>query len=216
MHLPDVCPSPLTRQAPTSRPRRGAALSAALLAAVLALQACSTAPRGGAAPPASPAPARAPAASPTTAPTSSATNAPTVAPTVAPAAPPATLATERQWLQSWFAGTPVQISQRGDGPLAVSVPREFCFDAGRSTIKPALAAVLDKVAESLRRVPQARVQQLAAPADAGAAAGAALAVQRAAQLRARLLSRGVQVAQLTEPTAAADAAVLIQVALKAP
>jgi outer membrane protein OmpA-like peptidoglycan-associated protein len=212
MHLPDLCPSPLTRQAPTYRPLRGAALSAALLAAVLGLQACSTAPRGGVAPPASPAPAGAPATASTTAPTSSATN----AQTVAPAAPPATLATERQWLQSWFAGTPVQISQRGDGPLAVSVPREFCFDAGRSTIKPALAAVLDKVAESLRRVPQARLQQLAAPADAGAAAGAALAVQRAAQLRARLLSRGVQVAQLTEPTAAADAAVLIQVALKAP
>lgn len=196
MHLPDPCPSPRTRQAPTRRPLSGAALSAALLAAALALQACSTAPRGTTAPPTSPAAAG--------------------APITAPVAPPATLATERQWLQSWFAGTPVQIQQRGEGPLSVSVPREFCFDAGRSAIKPALAAVLDKVAESLRRVPQARLQQLAAPADAGAAAGTALAVQRATQVRARLLSRGVQVTQMTEPTATADAAVLIQVVLKAP
>ncbi|HEY6134074.1 MAG TPA: hypothetical protein VIW70_08855 [Rubrivivax sp.] len=121
-------------------------------------------------------------------------------------APPAqgALAIERQWLQSWFTGTPVQIAQRGDDALTVDVPREFCFDSGRSNVKPALAAVLDKVAESLRRVPQARLTLVAAPGDG--ASDTALAQQRAAQVRAHLTSRGAPSARLANATAAPAAA----------
>ena len=66
------------------------------------------------------------------------------------AAAPAALGVERQWLQSWFKDTPVRIAQRNDGAVTVDVPVEYCFDAGRSTLKPALAAVLDRSEE--RRV----------------------------------------------------------------
>ena len=57
------------------------------------------------------------------------------------AAAPAALAAERKWLQSLFAGTPVRVVQTRDGPLAVEVPREFCFEPGHSEIKPPLAAL---------------------------------------------------------------------------
>lgn len=110
---------------------------------------------------------------------------------------PASLVPERQWLQSWFKGTPVVIAQRSDGAVSVDVPRAFCFDPGRSELKPALAAVLDKVAESLRRVPQARLPLIAAPDDAPSAAGLALA--RASQVHKHLLSRGVTAARLGKP-----------------
>lgn len=123
------------------------------------------------------------------------------------AAAPGALATERQWLQSWFKDTPVRIAERNDGAVTVDVPLEFCFDAGRSTVKPALAAVLDKVAESLRRMPLAGLPLLAAPNDA---TGPALALQRAAQVQKHLLSRGVPAARLAKPTVSAAAAVQLR------
>lgn len=133
--------------------------------------------------------------------------APTATPTRAPA-----LATERQWLQSWFNGTPVQIAQRSDGAIGVDVPREHSFDAGRSGVRAPLAAVLDKVAESLRRHPQARLSLVAAPADAGGAP--ALALQRAAQVRSHLQSRGVAAPRMAAPTSTNVAAVQLQLRLE--
>lgn len=153
---------------------------------VLLLQACSTTPRSG-----------------------SATSGGAAGEPAARAE--ATLSVERQWLQSWFKGTPVEIDQRGDGPLSIDIPREFCFDAGRSNVKPALAAVLDKVAESLRRTPRARLQAVAAPGDS--AAPSALAVQRATRVRAHLLSRGAQASQLSAPTSTDAAAVQLRMTL---
>jgi outer membrane protein OmpA-like peptidoglycan-associated protein len=129
------------------------------------------------------------------------------------AEPPPNLATalaiERQWLNSWFRGTPVLIAQRSDGALTIDVPRDHCFEPGRSTLKPALAVVLDKVAESLQRRPQARVLLLAAPDDKGRAGP--LARQRALEVRNRLLGRGVPASRLAEPSATAAAAVQLRI-----
>ena len=124
------------------------------------------------------------------------------------AASSATLGVERQWLQSWFKDTPVRIAQRSDGAVTVDVPVEFCFDTGRSTVKPALAAVLDKVAESMRRVPAMRLPLLAAPE--GATGSAQLAAQRALQMHKHLLNRGVAAARLGPPTNTAAAAVQLR------
>jgi outer membrane protein OmpA-like peptidoglycan-associated protein len=121
----------------------------------------------------------------------------------------ATLAIERQWLDSWFRGTPVRIVQRDDGVLAVDVPSEFCFDRGSSRVKPALAAVLDKVAESLRRRPQARLALLAAPDDRAGAT--TLALQRATRVQEHLRDRGVPAARLGPPTTTSAAAVQLRI-----
>jgi outer membrane protein OmpA-like peptidoglycan-associated protein len=127
---------------------------------------------------------------------------------------PPPLVVERRWLQSWFADTPVRITQRGDGPLSIEVPLEFCFERGRSGIRPALAAVLDKVAESLRRVPQARLERVAAPAD-DKTAGTALALQRAARVRDRLRARGVVASRIATPSVASSASVQLRIDLAA-
>ena len=119
------------------------------------------------------------------------------------------LAVERQWLGSWFRDTPVRIAQRGDGALSIEVPREFSFDPGKGSVKPALAAVLDKVAESLGRAPHAQVALIAAPDDA--AVTTPLALQRAERLREHLRSRGVAEARLGRPSAAASTTVHLRV-----
>ena len=121
---------------------------------------------------------------------------------------PAALDTERQWLQAWFKDTPVRIAQRDESAVTVDVPLEFCFDAGRSTIKPALAAVLDKVAESMRRLPALRLPLVAAPD--GAAGTAPLAMQRAVKVHKHLLNRGVAAARLGAPTGTGVGAVQLR------
>jgi outer membrane protein OmpA-like peptidoglycan-associated protein len=139
----------------------------------------------------------------------------TMAPAPPPPATPAertaaaeALAVERQWLGSWFRDTPVKIAQRGDGVVTLEVPREFSFDTGRSAVKPALAAVLDKVAESLRRVPQAQVALLAAPDDTGVTTP--LALQRADRVREYLRSRGVAEVRLAKASPAASESVQLR------
>ena len=124
------------------------------------------------------------------------------------AAAPAALAAEAQWLNSWFSGTPVAVVLRNDGVVTVDVPLAFCFDPGRSRVKPALAAVLDKVAESLRRTPLAQLQHVAAPPDANGSA--ALAAQRATQVRNHLLSHGAPPDRIGPPTTTTAAAVQLR------
>jgi outer membrane protein OmpA-like peptidoglycan-associated protein len=139
------------------------------------------------------------------------------APAVHPAAPaprPSSLAVERQWLQSWFEGTPVRITQRSEAAFTIDVPRDYCFDAGRSTVKPPLAAVLDKLAQSLQRKPAARVELLAAPGDSAAASP--LAQQRADSVRRYLIARSVSSAQLGPPTSTSMPAVQLRVGLALP
>ena len=120
------------------------------------------------------------------------------------------MSVERDWLRAWFEGTPVVIEQRGEGPLSVQVPLAFSFESRRATVKPALAAVLDKLAQSLRRS-RAALPLLAAPADP--AGSPALAVQRATAVRAHLLSRGVPMAQLGPPVAAGGESVQLRAEL---
>ena len=130
---------------------------------------------------------------------------------------PAALGVERQWLESWFKDTPVRIAQRSDGAITVEVPVAFCFDVGRSTVKPALAAVLDKVAESMRRVPTMRLTLLAAPESAPGTSGSApLALQRAQQMQKHLQNRGVAAARLGPPTASSEAAVQLRLEAQSP
>jgi len=125
-----------------------------------------------------------------------------------------TLAVERQWLASWFKGTPVVVAQRQDGAVVVDVPREFCFDPGRDAVKPALAAVLDKVAQSLRRTPIAELHLIAAPNDANGSA--TLGVQRATRVYDYLRAHGVPAGRLAKPTAASGAAVQLRMEVPSP
>jgi outer membrane protein OmpA-like peptidoglycan-associated protein len=69
--------------------------------------------------------------------------------------------------------------------------------------------VLDKVAESLRRVAIAELRLIAAPGD-GAGNGA-LGLQRAVRVHDHLRSRGVAPARLAKPSVATGAATQLRI-----
>jgi outer membrane protein OmpA-like peptidoglycan-associated protein len=194
-----------TTTAPTT-PRRLALLAWASCASPLLLQACASKP-------ASPTqPGKPAAANPATPATAAAAPLATPVPAADAATPErraaSALSSERQWLQSWFAGTPVAIAEREDGAISIDVPKEFCFTDGDSKIKPPLVAVLDKVAQSLRRTPAARLALVAGPEDK--AGTAALALQRANKVRSHVVSRGVNATRLAPASSTLVAAVQLR------
>lgn len=106
----------------------------------------------------------------------------------APGAP--TIASEQQRLADELRGTPVVVETTAEGRLRVEVPLEFCFDRGRSAVKPPLAAVLRRIATGLARQPAFTVS-VAAPTDAHGAGGDVFARDRAASVRDYLVAHGV-------------------------
>jgi len=136
---------------------------------------------------------------------------PSQAPTP-PVEPP--LLAEERWLTQWFVGTPVVIAMQGDGSLRIEVPLEFSFDAGSALIKPALAAVLDRVATSARRVDGRLL--IEAPADADAAGPQRLALDRATSLRQHLVARGIGPQRINDAPPSRGTAVALHLTLPAP
>lgn len=163
---------------------------------VSVLAACSTwtappspAPAGagrGAQPPVGSAPSRPPADTRALAPAPA-------APTPAPA--PAPLASESRWLSELFGATPVTVRDGSDGSVELTVPTVHAFEAGGHQPKPAIKAVLDRLAQSLLRQPTARLQ-LTAPSPAA----------RAAALKDHLGSRGIPPWRIQAATASASTA----------
>jgi outer membrane protein OmpA-like peptidoglycan-associated protein len=203
--------STVVNLAPQPSPRRHALVGYAAwaLPLVLVLPGCASKTPGpaGASKPAERMPSPAPVA--TTSPPSPSTTAPAAERNAATSASP--LATERQWLQSWFVGTPVVIAESEDGAIRIEVPKEFCFAAGNSKILPPLVAVLDKLAQSLRRTPAARLAQVAAPEDKTGTTP--LALERANKVRGHLLSRGVGASRLGAASSTPLAALKLRVAV---
>lgn len=161
-----------------STPRHLTALAAAAFAGITLLTGCATGPGGAnepAGPPASAADRR--------------------------AAAPSALMAEQQWLQQWFGGTPVAISNTRGDELRLDVPVKYAFDPGQATVKPPLAAVLDRVAESLRRR-ELLVLAVAPPAESDAA----LVRRRVEAVGRHLSRRGVDAGRITP--VAAEGAVL--------
>ena len=179
-----------------------------LLVVALSLCGCASAP-----PPSSTSPPSPPPSPATVAAQGPAASAPPTAAQQRTAAA-STLAVERQWLASWFKGTPVVVAQRQDGAVVIDVPREFCFDPGRDAVKPALAAVLDKVAQSLRRTAIAELHLIAAPGDASGSA--TLGMQRATRVYDYLRGRGVPAARLAKPSTASGTAVQLRMEAPSP
>lgn len=164
---------------------------------------CATQP----APP--PAPAVVPAAPSAVLPASPADG--RTAPRPAPAPAPSPLAAEQRWLDDWFRGTPVSIALQAPATLAVDVPPAHSFEPGSAAPKAALVAVLDRVAESLRRQATTRIT-IATASDVGGAP--ALAQTRAQRVRDHLVSRHIAATRVsTLPGSTAGAGVQLRIVL---
>jgi outer membrane protein OmpA-like peptidoglycan-associated protein len=167
-----------------------------------------------------PAPAPAPAAPPSVGVSPSAPTAPSpgadgktpIKP--APAAPPPTaLATEQQFFESRFSGTPVAITAQAPSTLLIEVPLNFSFDPAKADVKPPLAKLLEYVAESLKRQIGARIVVLA-PADAGGPP--ALAAARAQRVRDSLVAKQISAPRIAIADAPGRAGSAVQLRLSLP
>ena len=178
-----------------SAARRCVAAGPVLLLAAL-LTACGTlAPSKSPAPGAPGGASRSPAPPAVAVPARPASEARPTAPVPAPVPAPSPLASESRWLTELFGATPVTVRDGSDGSVELLVPTVHAFDAGANLPKPAIKAVLDRLAQSLLRQPMARLQ-LTAPSPAA----------RAAALKDHLGARGIppwriQAATVTGQTA---------------
>ena len=118
-----------------------------------------------------------------------------------------TLASEQRRLASLFEGTPVQFTMQSDGSLRVTVPLRHSFDPGRFAVKPALGAVLERIAASQRN--EASRVIVAGPADPNSR-NTRLSAERAAAARDYMVGRGLSAARVTlAPTIATGELVLV-------
>jgi len=99
------------------------------------------------------------------------------------------LEAQRTRLKEALGGTPVVIEATGDKTLRVEVPLKFSFDAGRATVKPALAAALEQVAIGFKPYAATTDVRIGAPSDENSPA--ALGDQRAAAVKQALVAKGM-------------------------
>lgn len=107
-------------------------------------------------------------------------------------------------------GTPVDVDMPSDNLVLVTVPLQNSFATGRAAVRPALGAVLNKLATELRQVPEA---QLAVAGPADERGSALLAQDRAAATRDWLVSRGVPATRFARPGRHGEPAVEIRISL---
>jgi outer membrane protein OmpA-like peptidoglycan-associated protein len=120
------------------------------------------------------------------------------APAAASAPVHVTLASEQKRLAALFRDTPAVFVMQPDGSLRSAVPLRYCFERGSSVVKPALAAVVDRLAKSqLQEASRFRVAAPPDPGTKGDAKEAPLLRDRVAAVRDRLVSQGIAASRIT-------------------
>ncbi|MFT4103544.1 MAG: OmpA family protein [Burkholderiaceae bacterium] len=101
---------------------------------------------------------------------------------------------QRQVMEQATAGTGVAVTRTEDNQLRLEVPSDVSFDVGQATIKPNLAPVLDRFAQTLRDNPATTLRIVGHTDSTGSdAVNNPLSVNRAASTRQYLVDHGVAV-----------------------
>lgn len=99
---------------------------------------------------------------------------------------------QKRQMEQATQGTGVQVTQTADNRLKLDIPSDISFDTNRSNIKPNFRPVLDRFADGLVSNPYARVNIIGhTDSTGGDAINNPLSVNRAAETRDYLVSRGV-------------------------
>ncbi len=105
---------------------------------------------------------------------------------------------QKQAMQQATQGTGVQVTQTADNQLKLNVPSDVSFDTNSAQIKPNLAPVLDRFAQTLNANPGTTVRIIGHTDNTGTdAINDPLSVNRAASVRQYLAARGVDPARIT-------------------
>ncbi len=104
---------------------------------------------------------------------------------------------QKQAMQQATQGTGVQVTQTADNQLKLNVPSDVSFDTNSAQIKPNLAPVLDRFAQTLNSNPGSTVRIIGHTDNTGTdAINDPLSVNRAASVRQYLSARGVDPARI--------------------
>ena len=104
---------------------------------------------------------------------------------------------QKRTMEQATQGTGVGVTQTADNQLKLDIPSDISFDVGRAEIKPNLAPVLDRFAQTLNANPAATVRIIGHTDTQGSdAINDPLSVNRAASTRQYLASRGVSAARI--------------------
>jgi outer membrane protein OmpA-like peptidoglycan-associated protein len=107
------------------------------------------------------------------------------------------LADQQRQLEAALRDSGIAVARTAHDELQLTIPSDLSFDVGRSAIKPVFAPVLDRIAQALRRNPQAQARVVGHADGASAEAiSEPLSRQRAAATRDYLVARGVPPAAL--------------------
>ncbi|RIK97777.1 MAG: hypothetical protein DCC72_02665 [Burkholderiales bacterium] len=104
---------------------------------------------------------------------------------------------QKQAMQQATQGTGVEVTQTADNQLKLNVPSDVSFDTNSAQIKPNLAPVLDRFAQTLNANPGTTVRIIGHTDNTGTdAINNPLSVNRAASVRQYLAARGVDPARV--------------------
>ncbi|MEF9995792.1 MAG: OmpA family protein [Burkholderiaceae bacterium] len=105
---------------------------------------------------------------------------------------------QKREMEAATRGTGIEVTQTADNQLKLEVPSDVSFDVGRADIKPNLAPVLDRFAQTLRDNPSSTVRVIGHTDSTGSdAINNPLSVNRAASVRNYLEARGVNSGRIT-------------------
>lgn len=100
-------------------------------------------------------------------------------------------------MEAATAGTGISVSQTADNQLKLEVPSDVSFDTGSADIKPNLAPVLNRFAQTLNANPVTTVRVIGHTDSRGSdAINNPLSINRAASVRDYLGARGVQASRI--------------------
>lgn len=100
-------------------------------------------------------------------------------------------------MEAATAGTGISVSQTADNQLKLEVPSDVSFDTGSADIKPNLAPVLNRFAQTLNANPVTTVRVIGHTDSRGSdAINNPLSINRAASVRDYLSARGVQASRI--------------------
>ncbi|MCL4183734.1 MAG: OmpA family protein [Burkholderiaceae bacterium] len=104
---------------------------------------------------------------------------------------------QKRAMEQATQGTGVGVTQTADNQLKLNVPSDVSFDTGRADIKPNLAPVLDRFAQTLQQNPATTVRIIGHTDSTGTdAINDPLSINRAASTRQYLAARGVEAGRI--------------------
>ncbi len=104
---------------------------------------------------------------------------------------------QKRAMEQATAGTGVAVSQTADNQLKLDIPSDISFDTNRADIKPNFQPVLERFAQTLNANPATTVRIIGHTDSTGSdAINEPLSINRAANTRQYLASRGVDAARV--------------------